>query len=71
MSENVDTICNIKNNFTHLIKCVMNIKVGILKTGIKKTWLGYKDSNLGMAESESAALPLGYTPTVAGAGSGI
>ncbi len=25
-------------------------------------WLGYEDSNLGMAESESAALPLGDTP---------
>ncbi len=25
-------------------------------------WLGYKDSNLGMAESKSAALPLGDTP---------
>ena len=29
---------------------------------MKIEWLGYKDSNLGMAESESAALPLGYTP---------
>ncbi len=27
-------------------------------------WLGYEDSNLGMAESESAALPLGDTPIV-------
>ena len=25
-------------------------------------WLGRQDSNLGMAESKSAALPLGYTP---------
>jgi hypothetical protein len=25
-------------------------------------WLGCQDSNLGMAESESAALPLGDTP---------
>jgi hypothetical protein len=25
-------------------------------------WLGCQDSNLGMAESKSAALPLGYTP---------
>ena len=26
-------------------------------------WLGYEDSNLGMPESESGALPLGDTPT--------
>ena len=25
-------------------------------------WLGRQDSNLGMAESKSAALPLGYAP---------
>ena len=29
-----------------------------------KQWLGRQDSNLGMAESKSAALPLGYAPTV-------
>ncbi|CAI8862246.1 hypothetical protein EMIT091MI3_30217 [Kosakonia quasisacchari] len=27
-------------------------------------WLGYEDSNLGMVESESTALPLGDTPKV-------
>jgi hypothetical protein len=27
-----------------------------------KSWLGRQDSNLGMAESKSAALPLGYAP---------
>ena len=27
-------------------------------------WLGYLDSNQGMTESKSVALPLGYTPTV-------
>ena len=27
-----------------------------------KGWLGRQDSNLGMAESKSAALPLGYAP---------
>jgi hypothetical protein len=27
-------------------------------------WLGRQDSNLGMAESKSAALPLGYAPTM-------
>jgi hypothetical protein len=31
-----------------------------------KQWLGRQDSNLGMAESKSAALPLGYAPTGAG-----
>jgi hypothetical protein len=31
-----------------------------------KRWLGRQDSNLGMAESKSAALPLGYAPTGAG-----
>ncbi len=30
----------------------------------KGNWLGCQDSNLGMAESKSAALPLGYTPAV-------
>ncbi len=27
-----------------------------------RIWLGYQDSNLGMLESESSALPLGDTP---------
>lgn len=27
-------------------------------------WLGCQGSNLGMTESKSVALPLGYTPTV-------
>jgi hypothetical protein len=27
------------------------------------SWLGRQDSNLGMAESKSAALPLGYAPS--------
>ena len=27
-------------------------------------WLGYQDSNLGMTESKSVALPLGYTPKI-------
>ena len=31
-----------------------------------KRWLGRQDSNLGMAESKSAALPLGYAPTGTG-----
>jgi hypothetical protein len=29
---------------------------------LEKDWLGRQDSNLGMAESKSAALPLGYAP---------
>jgi hypothetical protein len=31
-----------------------------------KYWLGRLDSNQGMAESKSAALPLGYAPKRAG-----
>src|SRR5690242_17489378 len=30
--------------------------------GTRLIWLGRQDSNLGMAESKSAALPLGYAP---------
>ena len=30
-----------------------------------KKWLGYLDSNQGMTESKSVALPLGYTPKMA------
>ncbi len=30
---------------------------------VLRIWLGYEDSNLGMPESESGALPLGDTPT--------
>ena len=30
---------------------------------LTKIWLGREDSNLRMAESKSAALPLGYAPT--------
>ena len=36
---------------------------GRLKTGDRTGWLGRLDSNQGMAESKSAALPLGYAPT--------
>jgi hypothetical protein len=32
------------------------------RAGEKTGWLGRQDSNLGMAESKSAALPLGYAP---------
>jgi hypothetical protein len=32
--------------------------------GDRTGWLGRQDSNLGMAESKSAALPLGYAPNV-------
>ena len=31
-------------------------------SGLLKIWLGRQDSNLRMTESESVALPLGYTP---------
>ena len=32
----------------------------------RESWLGRQDSNLGMVESKSTALPLGYAPTGAG-----
>jgi hypothetical protein len=32
----------------------------------RNVWLGRLDSNQGMAESKSAALPLGYAPTLRG-----
>ena len=31
----------------------------------EEEWLGWQDSNLRMAIPKTAALPLGYTPTVA------
>jgi hypothetical protein len=31
--------------------------------GLDAAWLGREGSNLRMAESKSAALPLGYAPT--------
>ncbi len=34
-----------------------------LLTTPQANWLGCQDSNLGMPESKSGALPLGYTPT--------
>src|ERR1700738_1126491 len=34
-----------------------------LKQVVGRPWLGRQDSNLGMAESKSAALPLGYAPS--------
>ncbi len=40
-------------------------RVGTVREGTAKSlkvWLGRQDSNLGMAESKSAALPLGYAP---------
>ena len=40
-------------------------RVGVFRDGAAKSlkvWLGRQDSNLGMAESKSAALPLGYAP---------
>ena len=39
-------------------------KMEVCRTSRKANWLGCQDSNLGMAESKSAALPLGYTPAV-------
>jgi hypothetical protein len=41
------------------------LKKGIVsdKEGATRLWLGRQDSNLGMAGSKPAALPLGYAPT--------
>ena len=36
---------------------------GQAKNPVKRNWLGREGSNLRMAESKSAALPLGYAPT--------
>lgn len=41
------------------------VRVGMARVQFSKPlkdWLGCQDSNLGMAESKSAALPLGYIP---------
>jgi hypothetical protein len=37
--------------------------VVVWSSGRSGHWLGREDSNLRMAESKSAALPLGYAPT--------
>ena len=50
---------------------VQRLKRGLFYTGAAKTgnvnqlnyWLGYLDSNQEMVESESTALPFGYTPS--------
>ena len=41
-------------------------KHGIAPRGNRAAWLGREDSNLRMAESKSAALPLGYAPSGGG-----
>src|SRR5262245_3900144 len=49
------------------IKCERKIVASFLARRRQPTdgpaWLGRQDSNLGMAESKSAALPLGYAPS--------
>ncbi len=44
-------------------RCNSQIKPAITK--LSEKWLGRQDSNLGMAESKSTALPLGYAPICA------
>tara|TARA_R100001086_G_scaffold218693_1_gene135470 strand:- start:1010 stop:1153 length:144 start_codon:yes stop_codon:yes gene_type:complete len=39
-----------------------HIQIGDFRE-LKSPWLGYQDSNLGMAIPKTAALPLGDTPT--------
>jgi hypothetical protein len=36
----------------------------VVQYQLLRRWLGRQDSNLGMAESKSAALPLGYAPAM-------
>ena len=40
------------------------ISPNFIKSSPIKFWLGYCDSNTGMSESESDALPLGDTPNI-------
>jgi thiazoline dehydrogenase / protease len=61
-------------HFTVDVSDMMPVTVGGIKSWTqrratieKNSWLGRQDSNLGMAESKSAALPLGYAPTAPGA----
>jgi hypothetical protein len=49
----------LKNKFLRGLFCYIN---SIVLYSIKFNWLGWKDSNLRVPESESSALPLGYTP---------
>ena len=44
-------------------KCRSFSQTGNPNHRLRTGWLGCQESNLGMAESKSAALPLGYTPT--------
>ena len=44
------------NDFT------LGLSIFILYNQFENVWLGWQDSNLRMPESESSALPLGYTP---------
>ncbi len=43
--------------------CAVLSGVRVSADGDRTGWLGREDSNLRMAESKSAALPLGYAPS--------
>ena len=47
----------------NVLKCREHFRHPEVRYGDRTGWLGRQDSNLGMAESKSAALPLGYAPT--------
>src|SRR5215813_6748096 len=55
----------------HRVNCKTHCKTHTLFSPVERAfsnhinWLGRQDSNLGMAESKSAALPLGYAPKCA------
>src|SRR2546430_15538477 len=52
-----------KTSFPNAPKNLVGIELFIERTQRFESWLGREGSNLRMAESKSAALPLGYAPT--------
>ena len=54
--------CRLKNPNNQGLQALFEPSSQIIHARLKD-WLGRQDSNLGMAESKSTALPLGYAPT--------
>ncbi len=48
---------------TLCLNALRGVKGNLIYGGLKREWLGYQDSNLGMPGSKPGALPLGDTPT--------
>jgi hypothetical protein len=57
------TLANLRENLRHEIRICDMKRPHKRPQVIDLIWLGREDSNLRMAESKSAALPLGYAPT--------